>query len=55
MDEKSKAANNLANLALALEKAVTQDFMAREHAALVWKTFLRESGLDVLKKKEEVK
>lgn len=50
MDERSKATLDLANLAIALEKAVSMDFMAREHGANVWKAFLKSSGLDVPKK-----
>lgn len=50
MDERSKAALDLANLAIALEKAVSMDFMSREHGANVWKAFLKTSGFDVQKK-----
>lgn len=50
MDERSKSTLDLANLAIALEKAVNMDFMAREHGANVWKAFLKSSGLDVAKK-----
>lgn len=47
---KSQAATDLNNLASALSTAVASDFMAREHGALVWKKFLKESGLDIPKK-----
>lgn len=50
MDEKSQAATNLFNLANALAVARQAEFMSREHAKDVWRKFLSESGLDVVKK-----
>lgn len=35
-------------LVTALETAVRMDFMARPHAALIWKKLLKGSGLDVV-------
>ena len=51
MDEKARsmAAMDLANMAVALEKAVNVGFMSREHGAIVWKTFLKLTGLDIPK------
>ena len=41
----------LLNLAEALSIAVDSDFMAREHAANIWKQVLKVSNLDLPKKK----
>lgn len=52
MDRNPTITEELHTLVGALSIAVQCDFMAREHAALIWKKLLKESGLDVTQKKE---
>jgi len=40
------------SLVRALALAVDMDFMAREHAALLWKTILQISDIDIVNKKQ---
>lgn len=43
------AVSELNTLAMSLDIAVRNDFMAREHAKAVWKEALKTSGLDIVK------
>lgn len=44
---------DLRNMAFALSLAVDHDFMAREHAAKIWKKLLSESPFDINRKAKE--
>ena len=46
---KSQEATDLFHISNALGVAVINDFMARAHAAIIWKKVLKESGFDIPK------
>lgn len=54
MDREPTIAEELKTLVDALSVAVQSDFMAREHAKLIWRKLLGASGLDVTQIKKEV-
>lgn len=50
----SFSAQILKDLSKALEIACVSDFMAREHASLVWKNTLKLSGFNVEKEQKKI-
>lgn len=54
MERTPTIVEELKSLSEALSIAVKMDFMAREHAKLIWRKLLGASGIDVSQIKKEV-